>query len=110
MIRPTSIGKIYRPVSVNKPVSAAPFSLAVPQTSAAQPASDCLQISKQGAFQSRLAEASAAMSREASSAVSAQRIADLKQQIENGTYEISAADLADAMLSRLARTGEVRYG
>lgn len=70
-------------------------------TAAAHPVSDQLQISPQGAFQRSLAESAAAIGRE-TSAVSPQRLADLKQQIAQGTYQVSASDLADAMLSRVA--------
>lgn len=102
MIRPTSFGKVYRPIPSNKPVQVVPSTMRIQSvsTAAAHPVSDQLQISPQGAFQRSLAESAAAIGREA--AVSPQRLADLKQQIAQGTYQVSASDLADAMLDRIA--------
>lgn len=110
MIRPTSFGKIYHPIpsSNNKPVQVVPsttFSTTMRiqpvSTAAAPPVSDQLQISPQGSFQRSLAESAAAIGRETAT-VSPQRLAELKQQIAQGTYQVSAGDLADAMLSRSA--------
>lgn len=72
-------------------------------TTAAHPVSDQLQISPQGSFQRTLAESAAAIGRETAT-VSPQRLADLKQQIAQGTYQVSASDLADAMLGRVMLT------
>ncbi|MCI9575706.1 MAG: flagellar biosynthesis anti-sigma factor FlgM [Clostridiales bacterium] len=108
MIRPTSIGKVYRPISANKPVQSMQIPVRVQQTgtTTTQPVSDRVQISREGAFQSRLAESVVAMSKEAATTVSPQKLADLKQQIADGTYQIPASDLADAIMGRIALTKE----
>ena len=104
MIRPTSIGKVYHPISANKPVQV-PVRAQQAGAATVQSVSDRVQISREGAFQSSLAESITAMSKQAAT-VSPQKLADLKQQIAEGIYQISASDLADAMLGRIARTKE----
>ena len=112
MIRPTSFGKPYRPIPSNKPVQVVPSTMRIQSvsTAAAHSVSDQLQISPQGAFQSRLAETTAAIGRETAAVSSPQRLAELKQQIEQGTYQVSAADVADSMLARIALAKEAYYG
>jgi flagellar biosynthesis anti-sigma factor FlgM len=109
MIRPTSFGKPYRPISATKPVRSVQSPVRIQQAGTAYSTCDQIQISQKGSFQSRLAESAAEISRETAS-VSSQRLQDLKEQIANGTYQVSAADLADTMLSRVTLGKEDYHG
>ena len=98
MIRPTSFKGIYHSAPVNKPAQNV-IGLEPSQKTAPKSA-DRVQISAHGAFQHLLAENVSSASREIASSASPERLEALKNQIASGSYQVSSAQLADALLQR----------
>ncbi|HCC02238.1 MAG TPA: hypothetical protein DEP60_06005 [Ruminococcaceae bacterium] len=97
MINPVSFESVYRSAYSQNAYQASKISH-LPAAQKSVPASDKICISTVGSLQQTAAKAAAAVGN--IPLPSSQRLSALRQQIQDGTYQISAADVAASMLRR----------
>ncbi len=93
-IRPSNISQLYKayiPEPKNSKTKAE-------QKIASGDRQDRLEISKGAAGVTRQQTISANVSREVSAGTSPQRLAELKESVASGTYNVSAAEISSAIL------------
>lgn len=76
-------------------------SLSIPASGDRKVRNDAICISSDGAKKSEASSFASALSRTMSEGAPAERIAQLKSQVESGTYEVSAEAIAKRLMSGL---------